>query len=405
VGGSFSVADKVYDGNVAATVLDNLLVMETPVSGDDPTLKPVAAFVDKNVATSKSVSLTEESLLVGETAFNYSLSLVGAPPASADILSAELTVTGAMVDDKVYDGSAEAAISGGVLMDVIDGDVVSLSEPQMGTFAQATVGIGIAVTPGFELVGEDANNYELRQPADLMADINVRSLTLPDLIVADKVYDGTTRAEIEVFGVLAGVVNSDDVSLDSAAAVAHFDSFGVGVGKTVTVSGLALVGPSAHNYSIPLQTTTADIFHGATSTHHTPTSWYEGFGMVPTDFNLTTWEELDEHDPDGDNMLNWMEYVAGTDPTDPTSVFRIVRVTTLADQNTHIEWLGGTTGPEEPYIIQRTLSLANPDWETVSEIHREEGINRWTSNDLSGSSSSSAFYRILALPESPDVQP
>ena len=56
-------------------------------------------------------------------------------------------------------------------------------------------------------------------------------------------YDGTTTATLDTtVRTLTGVVGADDVSLDTTGAVGAFDDKNVGTGKTVTVTGLSLIG-------------------------------------------------------------------------------------------------------------------------------------------------------------------
>jgi hypothetical protein len=56
----------------------------------------------------------------------------------------------------------------------------------------------------------------------------------------------------------------------------------------------------------------------------TPIAYYTDAGIGPEEGG--DWDDVDYYDSDGDGMLNWMEYIAGTDPTDPLSVFLIVTV-------------------------------------------------------------------------------
>ncbi|NCC50972.1 MAG: hypothetical protein EOM20_07115, partial [Spartobacteria bacterium] len=55
-----------------------------------------------------------------------------------------------------------------------------------------------------------------------------------------------------------------------------------------------------------------------------PIAWYIEQNISPSDYGMETWEELDEFDSDGDGMPNWKEYVADTDPQDPSSLFRVM---------------------------------------------------------------------------------
>ena len=64
-------------------------------------------------------------------------------PLDADITAKELTVTGASADNKVYDGSTAASISGAALVGVVSNDTVAL-DSLAGAFAQAAVGTDIA---------------------------------------------------------------------------------------------------------------------------------------------------------------------------------------------------------------------------------------------------------------------
>ena len=81
-----------------------------------------------------------------------------------------LIVTGAVAETKGYDGTTAATITGGALVGVVSGDTVTLANNTTGTFAQAEVGVNIAVTSYMTLAGGDADSYTVSQPA-LEADI------------------------------------------------------------------------------------------------------------------------------------------------------------------------------------------------------------------------------------------
>ncbi len=79
-----------------------------------------------------------------------------------------LTVTGAQVTDKYYDGTTSAVITG-TLVGVINGDVVSLVG--LGTFADANAANGIGVTSNSMLFGAQSGNYTITQPTGLSGNI------------------------------------------------------------------------------------------------------------------------------------------------------------------------------------------------------------------------------------------
>ncbi|MEI6601496.1 MAG: YDG domain-containing protein, partial [Comamonadaceae bacterium] len=129
-----------------------------------------------------------------------------------------------------------------------------------GAFADKNVGTGKTVTvSGSTLGGADAGNYTLIQQYGLTADITAASLSITNLSVADKTYDGTVAASISGTPALSGILSSDSVSLNVSNLSAAFADKNVGTGKPITVSGLSLSGPDARNYSASASSTTASI--------------------------------------------------------------------------------------------------------------------------------------------------
>ncbi len=96
--------------------------------------------------------------------------------------------------------------------------------------------------------------------ATLALSIAQKTLTVSGVTANNKTYDGNTSATLN-FGSasLVGVIGGDSVSLNTASASGSFATKDVGTGKTVTVSGLALSGSGAGNYSLTQPTTTANI--------------------------------------------------------------------------------------------------------------------------------------------------
>ncbi len=88
-------------------------------------------------------------------------------------------------------------------------------------------------------------------------------------------------------------------------------------------------------------------------------------------------------DLDGDGMLAWQEYVAGTDPSDSNSVFKIIAI----DRSGQITWLGGTNIDELPFNIYRSTNLLNTGaWGLVTSYLRTQGsngTNTYTDADVS----------------------
>ena len=158
---------KIYDGSTAAT-LSGTPALNTIVSGDDVNVSgtPTVAFATKTVGTAKPVSVTG-FILSGAKAGNYTLS----QPAglTANITAKVLTVSGATAQNKVYDNTVSATITGAALLGVISPDVVAVSGG--GTFADSNAGLAKTVTATLSIGGVDAANYTLTQPTGLSADI------------------------------------------------------------------------------------------------------------------------------------------------------------------------------------------------------------------------------------------
>jgi hypothetical protein len=89
--------------------------------------------------------------------------------------------------------------------------------------------------------------------------VNPAPLTVTGITAANKIYDTTTTASLNVGGAaLVGVFAGDTVTLNTGAASGVFVSANVGSGITVTVTGLTLGGAQAGNYVVTA-TTTANI--------------------------------------------------------------------------------------------------------------------------------------------------
>nr|WP_256701715.1 YDG domain-containing protein [Burkholderia sp. SRS-W-2-2016] len=242
-----SASNKVYDGTTTAALSGGTL---TGVIGSDSvTLTQSGTFASKNVGTGISVTATDS--LGGSGAGNY---VIEQPTElSANITPATLTVSGTSVNNKVYDGTTTAALSGGTLTGVIGSDAVTLT--QSGTFASKNVGTGISVTAADSLGGSGAGNYVLSQPTELSANITPATLTVSGTSASNKVYDGTATATLSG-GTLTGVIGSDSVTLTQSGT---FASKNVGAGISVTATD-SLGGSGAGNYVLSQPTElSADI--------------------------------------------------------------------------------------------------------------------------------------------------
>ena len=164
-----------------------------------------------------------------------------------------LTVVNTLANDKVYDGTRTAILTGGSLVGVVSGDVVTLN--QSGLFASKNVGNNIAVTATDTLSGASAANYALIEPTGLTANITPKVVAVAASGV-NKVYDGSINAVATLSSL--GVIAGDAVSF--ANTTATFADKNVATGKAVSISGITATGVDAGNYTFnSTAATTADI--------------------------------------------------------------------------------------------------------------------------------------------------
>lgn len=223
------------------------------VNGETATALTTAPTASTTVTATTAVGVQTGAITVaGGVATNYAFNYVAG---NFTITAATLTVTGATVTSKVYDGTTAATIAGGTLVGIIGSDDVTLATATTGTFAAKTVGTAVVVTPAMTLAGTKASNYTLTQPT-LSGSITAKALTVTGATVTTKVYDGTTTATI-TGATLSGVIVNDVVTLGNATTGTFADK-NVGNGKVVTTA-MTISGADAGNYTLTQPTLTGNI--------------------------------------------------------------------------------------------------------------------------------------------------
>jgi hypothetical protein len=242
IGGSFVPNTKVYDATVASSILTNNLTLVGKVGSDVVTLTAVAVFADKNAGNSKTVSLTG-STITGANASYYTLSLTGAPTASANITARPINVT-AQTDSRIYNGTTSSSVA--PVVDALQtGDVVSTSPTQV--YNSKHVGTGKTMTASGLVIndGNNGNNYSVSYVSNNTGVITAKAINVTAQ-TDTRVYNGTTSSSVAP---VVDALQTGDVVSTSPTQV--YNSKHVGTGKTMTASGLVLNdGNNGNNYSV-----------------------------------------------------------------------------------------------------------------------------------------------------------
>lgn len=158
-----------------------------------------------------------------------------------------VTIEGLTANDKIYNGNADAAVSGTPeIKGLIDDDDVTVA---MGTasFSDKNAGANKEVTfADFELTGKDAANYQLAaQPASVKKEISRKEVTIINVSATDREYNGSV--DVALTGAeLDGTITGDDVSVECGKGVV--DTADADINKPVTVTGYELTGADKANY-------------------------------------------------------------------------------------------------------------------------------------------------------------
>ncbi|MPS92492.1 YDG domain-containing protein [Comamonas sp.] len=253
---SVSYDTKVYDGVAYAggasslsysNVYDNTVLLGTPVLTGN-----VVGAVNAGTYTVSASGLYSTGGQSG-----YAISYIDG---GLVIKPKTVTLSGAAVADKVYDGTTTATISG-TLDGVLAADQANVSQALSGTYVSKNAGNGISVMVNASLGGSAGGNYALAPVSGLTGNITKATIaSVGGITAVNRTYDGTLTAGLNTAGAsFSGMVAGDSLSV--ATASGSFSDKNAATGKTVSVSGISLGGADAGNYTLASSTatTTADI--------------------------------------------------------------------------------------------------------------------------------------------------
>ncbi|MDL2259178.1 YDG domain-containing protein, partial [Eubacteriales bacterium OttesenSCG-928-K08] len=177
---------------------------------------------------------------------------MGSAEATLTISPKALNITGISAITRDYNAGTRVEIdsTNAKLNGICAGDNVSIKNgwPTHGQYADANKGTNKAVTlDKIVLLGEDASNYTLTQPA---VSGEVRQLTVtPEITIQPREYDGTNLIAGNLISVtLPGVLGWDGVSVTYANAL--MANANAGVNKAVTLGTRTVTGDANNNYNL-----------------------------------------------------------------------------------------------------------------------------------------------------------
>jgi len=215
------------------------------------------AAANANVGTYNN-SVVLSALTGGSGGFNPSNYTIGYADGNIVVGAKALTLSGAGVSNKVYDGNTSTTLNTPSLVGVEALDLANCTLDATlasGTFASANAANGIGVTiTGYALAGTAAGNYTLTQPSGITANITPKALTITANTI-NKTYGDvlTTGAGATAF-TSSGLVSGEtiaSVTLTYGTGAAGTDPVAAtNVGGIVASAPVAGVGFVASNYAI-----------------------------------------------------------------------------------------------------------------------------------------------------------
>lgn len=199
------------------------------------------------------------SSLVNGTGATYNPNNYGSPTyVNGDITvnKANQSIAFAITDAKQY-GSADYLPDAASATSAVNPISYSTGNPSVADIISGHIRIVATGTAVITAAQAGNDNYN---PAAALQTLVVtpKSLSIEGIVANNKPFDGNTAATLSGTAFLSGVVGSDDVAL-AGVPTAAFISASVGENIPVNVTGYALEGASAGNYSLSAPTLFADI--------------------------------------------------------------------------------------------------------------------------------------------------
>jgi len=199
------------------------------ISGNTATIigigtSTITASQSGNDNYNAAANVTQDQIIVSASLTNQTISFGALNAVTYGDASFSLTATGGASGNPVTYLSSDPTIAS------ISGNIVSIIKPGIVTITASQAG---------------SSSYNIAPSVNQTLTINQKTLTVSNVVVSDKTYDGSLVAIISS-AILNGLVGTDDVSLSNSAVFADAN---VGSGIAVTPN-FTLNGADASKYSL-----------------------------------------------------------------------------------------------------------------------------------------------------------
>jgi hypothetical protein len=299
--------NRVYNGGIAAQVTGTPSYVGL-VNGESLSVTGVAnaTFDNKNVGVGKTVTISGFTDPNG----NYAVT----PPAvTASITPKEVVIVDLSGANKSYDGTLSGSLTGTANLlgvELADQASVVLGGTPLVSFVSENAGTGIGlVVSGYSLSGAEALNYQVVQPAGLSADITPRPATIRanDQLktIGNILALGTGQSGFTSNGLVAGEEISTVTLVASGGVNAQDPAGSYSITPSDPVGG-GLNRFRPENYAFTFVNGTLTVVDAQATV--TLSEWASQNGLSGA-------AAAPDADPDGDGMVNLMEYYLGLSPT------------------------------------------------------------------------------------------
>jgi hypothetical protein len=299
--------DKVYNETTSAELLGTPSYVGL-VNGESLGVTGVAnaTFANKNVGAGKTVTISGFTDPNG----NYAVT----PPAvTASITPKEVVIVDLSGANKSYDGTLSGSLTGTANLlgvELADQASVALGGTPLVSFVSENTGTGIGlVVSGYALSGAEALNYQVVQPAGLSADITPRPATIRANDQLKTVGNILTLGAGQSGFTANGLVAGEEISTVTLVASGGVNAQDPAGSYSITPSdplggGLNRFRPENYAFTFVNGTlTVVDAQATVTLSEWASQNGLSGAAAAP------------DADPDGDGMVNLMEYYLGLSPT------------------------------------------------------------------------------------------